>query len=483
MTRLLTQVWFSGAHSNVGGSYADDALANVPLHWMMARAQKAGIVFKDGEIERAAAAANMYGTIYDSRRAFGGAYRYLPRDVAIASHDIDNEDDHVVVMRPKIHESVLCRIASGTDHYAPIGLPPRYATVTAQGDIRDMPASGLPATLAETPADGATRCRFQQKVWNTVFWRRIVYYASVYVAAALALFPLLMPASGACSDPLCGISWVIRDLGGVLPAFVSPWLDSYAEHPSAFLGVAALLAFVLWLGGRLRAQIKDAMRAVWMRSRTLAPPQPDALIRMRSSRWYIRCGKLFRRVIFPTVAGVAALWLIFCGVTQLVFSLTSSAGGVCTTGAGASRKAFTSSDVCWDSGVQVEQGATYRITMRIDDSSRWTDGGIVTGVNGYRREKMNALMYVGLPIRRYVMEPWFQPVARIGRTGSDEYVLKPASPGADANSTTLIAQITARRSGELFIFVNDAVLPVPNRWQVFYKNNTGAATVKVERSR
>ena len=480
---VLTQVWFSGAHSNVGGSYADDALANVPLHWMMVQAQKAGIAFKDGEIERAAQAANIYGKIYDPRRGLGGAYRYLPRDVAIASRDIDNENDHVVVMRPKIHESVLCRIASGTDHYAPIGLPPRYATVTAQGEIRDMPAAGLPATILETPADGTTRCRFQQKVWNVVYWRRMVYYASVYVASLLALFPLLLPGNGACSDALCGISWLIRDVGMVLPAFVHPWVDSYAEHPSAFLIVAAVFAFVLWLGGRLKAKIDDDMHAVWMRDRMLAAPQPDALIRMRGSRWYQACGKFFRRVVFPTVAGVAALWLIFCGVTQLVFSLVNSAGAVCIPGAGASRKVFTSSDVCWDSGVQVEQGAVYRITMQIENPSRWTDGGIVTGVNGYRREKMNALMYLGMPLRRYVMESWFQPVARVGRTGSDEYVLKPVSPIADASSGTLVAEISARRGGELFLFVNDAVLPAPPAWQVFYKNNTGAATIKVERVR
>jgi hypothetical protein len=248
--------------------------------------------------------------------------------------------------------------------------------------------------------------------------------------------------------------------------------------------VAALLAFVLWLGGRLKAKINDDMRAVWMRDRMLAPPQTDALIRMRGSRWYIKGGKLFRRVVFPTVAGVAALWMMFSGVTQLVFSLMSSAGAVCVPGAGASRKAFASSDVCWDSGVRAEQGATYRITMHIEDPAHWTDGGIVAGANGYRRRNMSAPMYVGLPIRRYPTEAWFQPVVRIGRTGSDEYVLKPASPPrADAGSTALVADITARRSGNLYLFVNDAVLPVPNAWQVFYKNNTGMATIEIERTR
>jgi hypothetical protein len=73
---------------------------------------------------------------------------------------------------------------------------------------------------------------------------------------------------------------------------------------------------------------------------------------------------------------------------------------------------------------------------------------------------------------------------RIGRTGSDEYLLKPVSSlGADAGSTALVAEITARRSGTLYFFVNDAVLPVPNAWQAFYKDNTGVATIRIERVR
>ena len=37
----LSQVWFAGVHSNVGGGYPDDALANVSLNWMMAEPQTA----------------------------------------------------------------------------------------------------------------------------------------------------------------------------------------------------------------------------------------------------------------------------------------------------------------------------------------------------------------------------------------------------------------------------------------------------------
>ena len=36
----VTQVWFAGVHSNVGGGYPDDSLACVPLRWMAAEACK-----------------------------------------------------------------------------------------------------------------------------------------------------------------------------------------------------------------------------------------------------------------------------------------------------------------------------------------------------------------------------------------------------------------------------------------------------------
>ena len=41
----LTQVWFAGAHANVGGGYPDDALSYVPLRWIIAEATKRGVRF------------------------------------------------------------------------------------------------------------------------------------------------------------------------------------------------------------------------------------------------------------------------------------------------------------------------------------------------------------------------------------------------------------------------------------------------------
>lgn len=42
-TGTLAQTWFAGVHSNVGGSYNPDGLANEALHWMAGHAAQAGL--------------------------------------------------------------------------------------------------------------------------------------------------------------------------------------------------------------------------------------------------------------------------------------------------------------------------------------------------------------------------------------------------------------------------------------------------------
>ena len=42
--QTLEQLWFPGAHSNVGGSYVRDGLANCALHWIVNEAKEVGLV-------------------------------------------------------------------------------------------------------------------------------------------------------------------------------------------------------------------------------------------------------------------------------------------------------------------------------------------------------------------------------------------------------------------------------------------------------
>ena len=74
----LTQVWFAGAHSNVGGGYPDDSIAFVPLLWMADEAQERAAP-APAHYEGMAGAADPNGPVIDSRRGIGSYYRYNPR--------------------------------------------------------------------------------------------------------------------------------------------------------------------------------------------------------------------------------------------------------------------------------------------------------------------------------------------------------------------------------------------------------------------
>lgn len=48
----LEQAWFAGVHSNVGGSYAPDGLANEALHWIVEKAEALGLAFDGAYLEK-----------------------------------------------------------------------------------------------------------------------------------------------------------------------------------------------------------------------------------------------------------------------------------------------------------------------------------------------------------------------------------------------------------------------------------------------
>ena len=54
-----------------------------------------------------------------------------------------------------------------------------------------------------------------------------------------------------------------------------------------------------------------------------------------------------------------------------------------------------------------------------------------------------------------------------------------ATPRRKTKDEELTSTIRARRTGELFLYVNDAVLGIPGAAGVFYKHNEGRATVSV----
>ncbi|MES5481528.1 DUF2235 domain-containing protein [Bradyrhizobium sp. INPA03-11B] len=73
----VEQRWFVGAHANVGGGYASDALAQRPLKWLMEKAAGLGLVFRN---QVAIDSSQIAPPVTDSYREFAyGLYRFVSR--------------------------------------------------------------------------------------------------------------------------------------------------------------------------------------------------------------------------------------------------------------------------------------------------------------------------------------------------------------------------------------------------------------------
>jgi hypothetical protein len=343
----LLQVWFVGVHSNVGGGYPDDSLANVSLAWILAEAKQAGLTFKDfpgadpDALISVDSAKDKDGRLYDSRSGLGGYYRYSPRKISdfydampYSKARSEETSPKAPALLPKIHESVFGRIRIGAHIYAPIGFPESYEVV-ASGDVSVNPATfiGAPApttinpnsaAAAEGPDAALLRHAEQQGVWNVVWKRRAIYFLTVFASAFLLTYPLYRDsyAFEEYRTRLRVISDSIRLLGSFLPGLASRWLDAYARDPAWFLVAAGLVALLTVASGKLGGAITDRMRLIWTRYLPGAnlPPKESAPsgIVGRAVRG-ILVALLVYLACYPMFANVGWLhWLTLPGVLNLV---------------------------------------------------------------------------------------------------------------------------------------------------------------------
>ena len=266
----ITQVWFAGVHSNVGGGYPDDSLAHVSLTWILSEAKRRGLTLKEAPgadpdaFKRVCSTQDKDGRIYDSRNGLSGYYRYGPRSVAALSDTrySDDKRDCVKIAMPKIHESVFARIAVDAHLYAPVGLPPAYEILTYDEKIVAPDKVGY-----ETSKAARGREKTQEHVVGSSIWRRrIIYFLTVIASVYLLAYPVAsqLTAADEYTSRLRPLSDVIRMVGMALPgAMTSRWINAYARDPLSFVLHAGLVALLLWLSASLRSRITDQMRCAW----------------------------------------------------------------------------------------------------------------------------------------------------------------------------------------------------------------------------
>jgi uncharacterized protein (DUF2235 family) len=490
----VTQVWFAGVHSNVGGGYPDDSLAHVSLRWMAEEAIKHGLRLHPAVTEQWKSRLDPHGQLYDSRRGLGAYYRYNPRSIKKLTTD---RFAGVSIARPKIHHTVFDRIAGGREDYAPIVLPERYAVVCPGGAILD----GLKNPY-EHPSQARSRCADQERAWNLVWLRRALYFTTVILTAILVLPPFIVTPDSV-KEYLASIQWarlgmaeaVVNALRPLAPSMLQPWVEFYSQLPEvlAVLGIPIIL--LMWLSSRVQRRLENRMWRLWD-AIVSSPPHPvvpsspptDPIYRLRTSGVYQTGVELVTQRIYPFAFGVAtfiAFAVIISGtVNRAGFAMASAGGFVChvpearnSEGAivpiaipvlrGSVTLSLNARKLCHNAKVTLENGVTYRARTLLPGNGWWDGGEMVTSPAGFSSGD-NLFVLPWLPFRRVLRAQWYVPIARVGNIPTEHHPL---------NKEEVI--FTPRVKGPLFLFVNDAVFVWP-RWGLFYRNNRDRETHGVQ---
>lgn len=212
----ITQVWFAGVHSNIGGGYPKQGMSLVALDWMLTQAAcRDGLRINPIEREYFEDHANVDDKLYEPRTGIGIFYRWKIRDIKAlcCAHQV----------KPKIHLTAIERIAHGTDNYAPGNIPNNANVVFTEPACKDSDllrrrAEGVEKLVRETPNVSLLR---------SVEGPMLVGSLS-YVVFILSCLGTLLAAAGTAFD-----FFKITSM---------PWL-----HSTASLGVL-VIGFLLSLG-------------------------------------------------------------------------------------------------------------------------------------------------------------------------------------------------------------------------------------------
>jgi uncharacterized protein (DUF2235 family) len=537
----LQQVWFSGMHADVGGGYPDESLSYVSLLWMIGEAKKFGLRVLDQIVDRIEDLANSFGPIHNSRAGLGAYYRYQPRKIAAFLHPLDKStlsmrdpairDDRGrqkgLLLKANIHESVIARIISGTDSYAPLNLPARFNVIPLLRRRPNLPPlvdremrerigvfePGRQSRALERRA--LERHKRQEVIWNWVWGRRIVYFITLFLTLALAFMPLwvgMAPRAPLFTDGRAWIGSVINGATAVLPEFARPLIDTYSRNPFYFLLLFVLILVFLAVGRLLEAMLRDRIRRLWwsaLASNT-APLEGRAASRLRGLRDHPRyqaAWQIFKWHVMPNVLGPIMLLLLFFGalalVTQAELTVLERGTELCQPTDPhrlqpliRARQDFRTRNLCHATGRAVEEGAHYSVTFTV--TRPWSDGRMPPAplASPLGRPAHSLPTLAGVPLRRVMTAPYLQPLIEIRPSPETQGVFPnvyifPLELTQDRSEANVYrAEFDAARSGELLLFANDSVFPFRvgdlDRGYFYTRSagggNFGEACVMIERA-
>ncbi len=467
----IEQVWFAGVHSDVGGGYPKNSLALVPLDWMISKVEYspqngAGLKFINRLRREFKSRAHWHGTQHDSRSGIRAFYRYRPRNISSLCKRCG-------ITSPKIHVGVLERIRHNFVPYAPTALPESFALVKT-GSSQPLGGGFALSQKARSAMNAAL---------DMVFWRRWLYFAFLSASVTFLLSPsfLSWSAHGPCVDTACVAEPLLKLAISVLPDFAGGWIQVLREHPIWLWGVVLAVFVLICLKRRLARATHLRAMAAWSTLKRGRNPTAPTKVSLTSRLRGLCSGKLrlIVKCFLPSLLFVVIFVFLIRTVDRAALSIRLVTGSLCQQSDNVveliepeQRLTFSIDDPCWGTGILLVEGLDYR--FEVENGQNLMDGGSRANADGVLSPTCRH--YLGIPMRRHVLQPWLKLMGKVGARGAETIAI--GSGPID---------YTPKSDGELFLYVNDAVFGVvPGRhWALPYSwswgENKGQVTLTIRR--
>jgi hypothetical protein len=182
------------------------------------------------------------------------------------------------------------------------------------------------------------------------------------------------------------------------------------------------------------------------------------------------------------------VWLAVAAYAQGALQIAEQSPSLCQPAAESSgafvvsQRDFSTRDLCTDSFGRIDAGVRYAVTFDVVDP--WFDSGVAASPSGIDRSDYPFLLgYVTTPFLRALDARILQPVMKVTSTnhvlgvGVRSVYLAPLAVQRAGDGSRYQGEFVSPASGELYLFANDAMLPVFGRnADYFYRRSGGTRT-------